>query len=404
MAIEVGQRWNESTDCADPITLRRVIRLTSFGAYNQSPTYHTNTAFSADGKYVVFASARGKYSYIVRGDVDTGELTALYRAQGVGSRDYMHQSNENEPGNGEGVSGNRLALAPKSDWAIFTHNRSLKAVNIHTGDNRLLIEDIGQEWTYGAPSPSPDEEHVTVALSSAHPQILKDERVTKDYRSFPELKMKLLRVKMTGGQPEVLYEEQSCHCQHSSYCPTDNDIIYFDRNIIPGWFEGNVQKKIPRLWLIRVSTGETRPLREYDSYPGVYQVHAAWTWDGSAIAYHGFLKPKGYSSGIYIGITRKDGTNIRDYVFPDVCSYGHINPDPIRPALILDGDVAEGYLSWLYYDKEQPRLEIICRHNTAWGSLLGQYSHPHPQSNSAGNRICFNKAENGRTDIYVVKV
>ncbi|MCK4982172.1 MAG: hypothetical protein KAS17_04560 [Victivallaceae bacterium] len=402
MSIKLGTSWNESSVFNDPITLRKITRLTSFGAYNQMPTYHTNTAFSADGKCLVFASARGEKSYIIKAEIETGELSILYEAEGVGSRDYMHQSSQEELGNGRGVSGNRLALAPKTGWAIFSHNRALKAVNIYSYEQRTLIKDITEEWTFGAPSPSPDEKHVVVPLSTAHPQILNGKLVTRSYLSYPNHSMRLLRVSMTGTTCEELYRETPCNCAHSSYCPTDNDLVYFDRNVPPSYCCGNDGGKTPRIWLIRLSTGKIWPLRT--EYPGVFQVHAAWTWDGEAIVYHGFLKPSGYNSGIYIGITSKDGTPIRDYVFPDVTDYGHVNPDPKRPAIILDGDLAPGHLTWLYYDNEKPRLEIICKHDTEWESLPGQYSHPHAQSDPTGRWISFNKAHGGRSDVYVVEV
>jgi hypothetical protein len=179
------------------------------------------------------------------------------------------------------------------------------------------------------------------------------------------------------------------------------DLVYFDVNVPPLYWCGN-DAVTPRVWLVSDRGGEPHPLRP--SFPGIFVVHAAWTWDGSAIAYHGFLSAAGYSSGIFIGLTAVDGGSIRDYVFPDAHAYGHINPDPVRPALILDGDVLAGCLSWLYYDRAQPRVELICRHDTEWESMPGQYSHPHPQSDPTGRRISYNAARNGRSDVFVVEV
>ncbi len=53
-----GESWNESEVYRDSWTLRRVRRVTTAGLYNQTPTYHTNVAFSADGEFLVFGSAR----------------------------------------------------------------------------------------------------------------------------------------------------------------------------------------------------------------------------------------------------------------------------------------------------------------------------------------------------------
>ena len=55
---EKGETWNESEEHRDSWTLRRVRRVTTRGLYNQTPTYHTNVGFTADGRSLVFASAR----------------------------------------------------------------------------------------------------------------------------------------------------------------------------------------------------------------------------------------------------------------------------------------------------------------------------------------------------------
>ena len=59
--IETGVTWNESETYADPVTGRKVRRLTSTGRVNQTSTYHTNAEFTSDGRYLVFVSARDEY-------------------------------------------------------------------------------------------------------------------------------------------------------------------------------------------------------------------------------------------------------------------------------------------------------------------------------------------------------
>jgi len=51
-----GDSWNESALAPDSITGRPVRRLTAAG-FNEKPTYHTNTAFTADGEFLVFVPA-----------------------------------------------------------------------------------------------------------------------------------------------------------------------------------------------------------------------------------------------------------------------------------------------------------------------------------------------------------
>ena len=56
---------------------------------------------------------------------------------------------------------------------------------------------------------------------------------------------------------------------------------------------------------------------------------------------------------------------------------------------------------WLYMDRETPRLEVIGRHGTEWGS---QATHPHAHSSRDGRFISFNAARGGRVDVYVLEV
>jgi len=42
--------------------------------------------------------------------------------------------------------------------------------------------------------------------------------------------------------------------------------------------------------------------------------------------------------------------------------------------MILDGDISPNLLMWLYYDQEQPRLEVNVAHNPQWGP--SQATHP----------------------------
>ena len=98
------------------------------------------------------------------------------------------------------------------------------------------------------------------------------------------------------------------------------------------------------------------------------------------------------------------GQTVREYGFHQAEHYGHVSAAAGRPAIILDGNLSSDLLLWLYYDKEQPRVEVIARHGTQWGSLPGQYPHPHPLSDPTGRWISFNAAHRGRSDIFIVSV
>ena len=113
----------------------------------------------------------------------------------------------------------------------------------------------------------------------------------------------------------------------------------------------------------------------------------------------------GYTvSGHYIGVVHKSGHTVREYLFDKAPHYGHVSAMAGRPAVILDGNLSNDLLLWVYYDRPQPRVEVICRHGSDWGALPGQYPHPHPISDPTGHWIAYNAAARGRSDVFVVQV
>jgi len=400
--VTVGKAWNESECYDDPVTGRRVRKLTRHGRINMTPTYHTNSGFTADGRFLVLISVRQKATWVIRTDAQTGELKALWRAPGIGDRNYIHRgmSLKFPDVDGRGICGNRLCIAPRSGIAVFTCERRILSVDLETCKPRVLLEDCGREWIFGAPCVSPDEKAVVVCLSSAHPQLLAGERPTKPYIKHPDHKLRIIRVPMDGsGNVDILYEHRPAQSAHCAFCPTDGNLLYFDLDLPPKYWGGG-DGRTPRIWLLDLTTRKARLLKE--QYPGPFQIHQAWLWDGSGIAYHGSL-PGG---GVYIGITDKDGKTRWEQSFPKARFYGHLTPDARRRALILDGDFSRDLLQWIHYDRQDtdgaPVLEPICRHDTAWGSIPGQYTHPHPLTDPTGRWISFTAAKAGRSDVYVV--
>jgi len=401
--MDIGHTWHEARDYADPFTGRTVRRLTSAGLINMTPTYHTNSGFTADGETLVLISVREGATLVLKAHVASGELTALWRAPGVGDRSYIHRSME-RPGqgwDGRGICGNRLCLAPRTGQAVFACERTLRAVDLQTLAERVLLADCGEEWIFGAPAVDPQEQWVAIALSSAHPQRLAGEPVTRDYRSYADHRLRLVRVALDGsGRVETLFEHDRAGSAHCAFCPTDPNLLYFDLDMAPHYWCGG-DGVTPRVWLLHLDTGQARPLRPEP----LFQVHTAWLWDGSALAYHGGL-PGG---GVYIGVTRPDGETTWEGHYPQARAYGHLTPDRTRPALVLDGDFSPDTLQWLYTDEPPeagPRLEPICRHDTKWDSIQpgSQYTHPHPLADPTGRWLAFNAAHEGRQDVTVAAI
>ena len=374
-----GDTWNESESHRDSWTRRSVRRVTTDGHYNQTPTYHTGTAWTADGQHFIFASGRRGMSAAFRCHAPTGDITQL--------TDWV-----------DGGTGG-LCVSPTKGWVTYIAKNSLRAVHIETFQERTLIPDLGN-WGVSSTTIDLNEEYVAMVANIIPPAFLSGERLTKppvEYYSQPGgAKLRLLRTPLAGGEVEVIYEEDGIRSGHVQYNPSDPDLLLIDRDFPPRfWFSSD--GKTNRIWSLRISTGE---LIELPSRSGaLFQVHSVWTWDGEAVLYH-CPTPEGY----VIGVDDREGNTLWEHQAKEWNKYGHVSAMAHRPAFILDGNLSEDLLLWMYYDSELPRVEVIARHGTNWGGHAGQHPHPHPQSDPTGQFISFNAAERGRSDVYVVEV
>jgi hypothetical protein len=391
MPARKGDTWNESSVYKDAWTLRECRRLTTLGEINQTPNYHTNIGFTADSETLVFWTKREDRGAVCKVQVATGDITQL--TDPVANFGY-------EP-HIQGGPYPRMCLAPQSRWLVYTEMRTLRAVHLDTLEEKTLIREIGTEWEIGYPSVSADEQFAILPLSPMHPQVAAGARVTASYFEHfsggESMRFRLLQVPLMGGESEVVYQEEGCRSFHSVHSPVNNDLILIDRDFPPRYWGGS-DGKTTRIWTLRLSSGVLTELASQDA--NCFQVHAVWTWDGENIIYHG----QSASGGHFIGLCDQGGKTVREWDFSGAPHYGHISAMAGRPALILDGNLSNNLLMWLYYNDDQPRVEVIAAHDTQWDTILGQAPHPHPLSSPDGRWISFNRARNGRTEIVVVRV
>jgi hypothetical protein len=394
-----GETWNESEVYDDAMTLRLVRRITTGGLYNQTPTYHTGIAFSADGEFLVFGTAREGKSAVMRCHVPTGDLTQLTDpVEGSGNYGELNKGGF-APGNGLGITG-KMCIAPDSLWVAYMAGRALCAVHADTLEERTLIADIGAEWLPGVPSIDPQEEHVILPAMSAHPDVVAGRRISVPYMEhFAKggMQLRILQVGLDGGEVTTVYSEDGVGGAHTPHCPADGDLLLVDRDFAPRFWAGS-DGRTNRIWTLRLSTGTLAELPPQDE--ARFQVHSCWTWDGRNVIYHG----PSARGGWYVGVVDREGRTVREYCFYRAGEYGHVSAMAGRPAVILDGNLSDDLLLWLYYDGERPRVEVIARHGTDWGAMAGQYPHPHPHSDPTGRWISFNAAHRGRSDVFVVRV
>ncbi|MBU4200374.1 MAG: hypothetical protein KKG09_10105 [Verrucomicrobia bacterium] len=397
-----GDCWNESFVASDPVTERKVRRLTAAG-FNEKPTYHTNTAFTADGEFMVFVSGRVGQTALMKAHLASGELTQLTEpVQGLVSRTDFHKLSAPHRCPGDGIDGTRVCLAPRTHWTVFIQGRSLRSVQLDSLDERTLIEDMGEDWLEGAISIDPAETEAIVPLIPAHPELRKGLPRTRDYiahfAASGGMRTRYMRVPLTGGPAEDVFIDEGRGNAHCPHCSADGKLLLIDRDLPPKFWCGGDDGKTNRCWILNLETKALTPIVPRNRQR--FQVHACWTFDGRYVFYHGWRAEGGW----YVGVADRNGRIVREHDFPDAIGYGHVSADPKRQAIILDGNVTKDMLMWLFWDADTPRLEPICRHTTEWDSLWGQLHDPHPAADPTGRWIGFNAAHGGRSDVFVVDV
>ncbi len=390
---EKGQTWNESATHNDAITGRLVRRITTTGDINEKAPYHTRTTFTDDGEFMIFSTLRDGQSALCRAHVATGDITQLI-----------------EPIPGETKKVSAGTIAPISGWVLYWRKRTLMSVNIHTLEERTVVEDVGADRRAGLISVDPAEELVAFPTASAHPDDMAGIPLAEQ-RNYKEVfaegrgcVSKLMQTPLTGGgELTVLHSDQGVRTTHLEHSPTDGDLVYLDIDRPPMWHAGGDYSKTSRCWTYRISTGELKALPPRGE--AKFQIHAAWNWAGDLLLYHGPELLVWGPCPWYIGAVRPDGEILREWTFEKGRHYGHVAaPGGDRPAILIDGNLSPNLLQWLYYDAEEPRLEVICEHNTELNSIPGQVTHAHPSTDRAGKYIAYNVAKDLRTDVHVVTV
>lgn len=400
-----GDSWNESLTYKDSATLRTVRQVTTAGAYNFHPAYHTNTAWTADGSRFVFTSGRSGHTAIFCCDTATGDITQLidwFPGWGI---DSVPKAGRNFK---RGIG--HICIDRDSGWVFYTLDRSLRAVHIESLQERVLIEDTG-DYAYGMPTVSCDGKWVAVPsniIPSGFADMDRNRPLTRDqvfevYSAPGGSRMQLVRIPTQGDPiPEVVYDEIDCRGNHLQYSPSDPDLLHTDRDFAPRFSSGSDGKR-NRVWLYRISK---KKLIEQPSPSGrTFQVHSIWTFDGQEVLYHCPGGPGRGGTGYVIGVNDLEGNNIAEYGDDSWTHYGHVGAVAGRKAIMIDGNITDDLILWLYYDDPAKlRVEVICRHGTNWGGQQGQYPHPHPQCSPDGSRIVYNRAERGRSDVFVVEI
>lgn len=419
--MQAGETWNESVDAVDSATGRPLRRLTRLGQLNNTPTYHYNTAFSADSRYLVFVTARDGGSAIMRAEVETGELTVLLATEGFGDRGRGATLEPWAPGpegNG-GFTATQTALIPAARWVVATTPSRVLAVHLETREVRVLLDGLGTAWTGTVPAGNASGTEVFIAFGPPHPD--KDAHLDRPGRPYQQTMLEahgglpthILGIDLETGEQREVYRDEQAGANHVLPSPVDDDLILLDRDLPPTFSYAGDHAQSPRAHLLRLSTGELTPLRPKNRHQ--FQSHTNWNRDGSRIYYHGPahedaeqpIGPGTRLGEMMFGVSDLSGNSVFEMNLPRYY-YGHVSTHTRAEAVITDGLFSPDLICAVHYEDRDtsgsPRIELLGRHETDWAALPGQLTHPHCQMSPDGRWLSYNAAAGGRSDVYLVRV
>ncbi len=418
--VHDNRTWTEAVAMRDSATGRPGWRLTCEGLRNNTPTYHGNTAFSADSRYLLFVTCRAGRSALVRAEVETGELKVLLAVDGYG--DYTRGSG-GEPwapgplGPG-GFFCTRISLVPATNWALASGPGQVLAVHLETGEQRTLLSNVDAGWRLTGPAGNASGSKVYVALRPRHPD-LRDgtERPSRSYQEavlaeFGTCPCRILEIDFDSGTTRLVYDDD-VGGNHLLPCPSDEDLLLVDRDLPPTFTYYGDNCESPRGHLLRISTGGLTPLRPRNRHQ--FQSHCNWNRDGTRIYYHGPayegheqpVRPGGRLGEMFVGVSDLTGASIWEMNLPEYF-YGHVSPHTQAEAIVTDALVSSDLVCALHYEDCDchgcPRIEVLARHANDWGAVVGQARDPHCHMSPDGRWLSYNKAAAGRSDVYVVQL
>lgn len=401
-----GDVIQESVELLDQATGRETRQLTTTGLYNQTPTYHYKVAFTADSRYLILAKTLDKDAggtLLLKADVQTGEMTVI---------DAI------EPGRKDRSAGTMAQIIQSTNQAVVRIGKSLRLYDLDTLEHREIYRLPDGPFVTGCPIGTPDGKRVIVTRMPDLPPEVKARcnGVQDVHRAYVEIfggmPATYIEIDVQTREAAEVFTEEIAGNNHPQPCPVDADLWLIDRDWPPFFGHGCDGGKTSRHWLFHRKTGKLTELRPRN--PGRFQTHGTWNRNGDRIYYHGPAVlplgpgPGGRTKSEYIGAIDIEGKVIWETLLP-FRRYGHVSTHTQAEAIITGGIYTDDCVVAVHYTEAGacgvPHIELLARHETAWGIAPGQYPHPHCHMSGDGRWLSYNKGQrDGRSDVYVVRM
>ncbi|MBL8992537.1 MAG: hypothetical protein JNM63_04305 [Spirochaetia bacterium] len=379
--LKPGDPLLEASHFSDPLTGKKVIRLTSGRDFNHLPAYHNNTDFTSDSKALVFSSwpKDRSVSYLMKADLETGLLTVIAALPALQKKGRFN--------------GNNMALSQTGGWILAYTYAYVGAYQIDSREERIFAW-TNAGCTFGHPAGSLDGNTVFIARKEVLP--------SGSYRYT------VLGIDLASLESRELFSEEHSHCNHIQPNPRNPDELLITREEELTSVKIPVQKEFylhPRMIVLNLKTQkivEIAPVMPERKWI----VHMVWNHLGDQLYYE--LKDD-RAQKHELGIASPLGLNLWQKTIPRAGMAVHVGAHPLTNWMVVEGGVFEGPRRFLFLKPDangkngEPILEDIATHDSEVESNT-QESHGHSRISPAGKWMAYNVQKNARSDVFVVKL
>lgn len=363
---------SEKRTYTDRITGVTVHQLTSYLAHSYH-LYFTSPGWWDDNRRLLFGSDRDNRSNLYSIELESGEITRLTDDAPGETCDYQN-----------------AGLSPVRDEAYFWRKRKLIALDLRSGEQRVLFV-CPDGWNASGISCTADGRFICAVMSQ--PVNVGPVDLGAGYLGFREIfeahplsRVVCISTEGEHNEAEILHEERNW-IGHVNASPTQPHLLTFCH-------EGPWHLVGQRMWILDRQRQSVEKLRPQQANEAVG--HEYWMADGQTLGYHGKR-----GDDAFYGFIRYDNTQRSELPFPHDSNHFHSNTAQL---IVADGP-QRGLTPYVLLSRlegttfEGPR--VLCLHR---GSRHIQHLHIHPRFTPDGKQVLFTADPRGYGQLFLAEV